>query len=412
MAGPSEPSVPFPSFDPSSLAPPGAMRALQGLRIIDAGQILAGPFGPTLLGDFGAEVLKIELPGERVRVEQRLNRAAEFRNKKSITLDLRKPEGRDLFLRLVAISDAVVENYTPGTFEKWGLGYEQLSAVNPGIILVRASGYGQDGPYRMRRGYDRIGMAFGGLLHLSGEPDGPPAHPGYMLADYMTAMFGALGLMFAVYNRDVAGTGRGQVIDASLYESMIRVSNTLAGEYALTGTVRNRQGTFRPWSVPGNQYETADGRWLLIIASSDRLTERLLETIGRTDMIGDPRFYQPEKPKHARILDDAIAAWVKTQTLAEAMEILVEAQVPVGPVNTIADLFTDEHVWHRRNIVSAPDAVHGTVYMPGVTPKLSETPGQIFAPAPEVGEHNTEIYQGLLKLTDEEMERLRTAKAI
>src|SRR5262249_44707640 len=158
-------------------------------------------------------------------------------------------------------------NYTPGTFERWGLGYDVLARANPRIILVRVSGYGQDGPYALRRGFDRTGMAFGGLLHVTGEPDGPPAHPGYMLAHYTTGMVNGLGLMFAVYHRDIVGTGRGQVVDASLYESVFRLSNTLAGEYALTGTVRNRQGTFRPWSVPANQYETADARWLLIIAS-------------------------------------------------------------------------------------------------------------------------------------------------
>jgi succinyl-CoA---D-citramalate CoA-transferase len=403
-----------PPPDGFSLVGPDAARALQGLRVIDAGQILAGPFGPTLLADFGAEVLKIELPGERVRVEQRLNRAAEYRNKKSITLDLRKPEGREVFFKLVKVSDAVVENYTPGTFEKWGLGFDKLSEVNPRIILVRVSGYGQDGPYAQRRGYDRIGMAFGGLLHLTGEPDGPPAHPGYMMADYMTGMFNALGLLMAVYNRDIAGTGRGQVVDASLYESMFRISNTLPGEYALTGKVRNREGTFRHWSVPGNQYRTADDRWILIIASSDRLTERLLETIGRQDMIDDPRFRQPEKAKveNARALDAAIGEWMATKTQEEAMQILLDAQVPFGPINTIADIFADEHIWHRHNIVAAPDPVHGTVYMPGVVPHLSGTPGAIYSPAPEVGQHNDEIYRGLLKLGDEDMVRLRDAGAI
>jgi succinyl-CoA--D-citramalate CoA-transferase len=406
-------SFPVPPPDEGyALASPDAPRALEGLRVIDAGQVLAGPFGPTLLADFGAEVIKIELPGEQVRPEQRLNRATESRNKKSITLDLRKPEGQELFLRLVATADAVVENYTPGTFEKWGLGYDRLSAVNPRIILVRVSGYGQTGPYRMRRGYDRIGMAFGGLLHLTGEPDQAPAHPGFMLADYLTGMFNALGLMMAVYNRDVAGTGRGQVVDASLYESIFRLSNTLPGEYALTGRVRDRTGTFRPWSVPGNQYRTRDDRWLLIIASSDRLTERLLETIGRADLIGDPRFDRQHKAEHARELDEIIAGWVATKTLAEAMEILEAAQVPFGPVNTIADLFADEQVWHRQNIVAAPDPVHKTVYLPGITPQLSGTPGAIYQPAPEVGQHNREIYQGLLKLTDEEMEHLRAVQAI
>ncbi len=389
-----------------------APRALQGLRVIDAGQVLAGPFGPTLLADFGAEVIKIELPGEKVRTEQRLNRAVESRNKKSVTLDLRKPEGRDLFLKLVAVSDAVVENYTPGTFEKWGLGYNELAAANPRIILVRVSGYGQDGPYAQRRGYDRIGQAFGGLLHLTGESGQPPAHPGYMLADYITGMFNALGLLMAVYNRDIGGSGRGQVIDASLYESIFRLSNTLAGEYALSGTVRDRLGTFRAWSVPGNQYRTADDRWLLIIASSDKLTARLLETIGRGDMVGDPRFTGTAKAQNAHLLDEVIAAWVETKTLAEAMEILVEAGVPFGPVNTIADIFADEHVWARQNIIAVPDPVHDVIYMPGIVPHLSMTPGAIYAPTPEIGQHNREVYQGMLHLSDDDFDRLQQASVI
>lgn len=396
---------------PSNEAPAGRP-ALAGLRVIDAGQVIAGPFGPSLLADFGAEVIKIELPGETVRPEQRLNRAVESRNKKSVTLDLRHPHGRELFLKLVAASDAVVENYTPGTFEKWGFSYERLAGVNPRIILVRVSGYGQTGLYAQRRGYDRIGQAFGGLLHVTGEPERPPAHPGFMLADYLTGMFNALGLMIAVYQRDIAGSGRGQVIDASLYESIFRLSSTIAGEFAMSGTVRNRAGTFRPWSVPANQYRTSDDRWLLIIASSPKLTDRLLETIERPDLIGDPRFTVENKAANAGALDDAIGAWVATKTLAEAMAILEAAQVPFGPVNTIADLFTDEHVWSRGNIAAVPDALHGTLYVPGVTPHLSETPGGIYAPAPEPGEHNREVYQGLLKLSDDEMARLQAAGAI
>ncbi|MFN8556713.1 MAG: CoA transferase [Dehalococcoidia bacterium] len=406
---PSRPPLPI---EMAGLAPPDAPRTLRGLRVIDVGQVIAGPFGPTLLADFGADVIKVEMPGERVRPEQRFNRAVEYRNKRSITLDLRLAEGRELFLKLVARSDAVVENFTPGTLEKWGLGYDRLATANPGIILVRVSGYGQDGPYAGRRGFDRIGQAVGGLLHVTGEPDRPPAHPGYMLADYITGMFNALGLMMAVYQRDIVGTGRGQVVDASLYESIFRMSNTIAPEYALDGVVRDRTGTFRAWSVPANQYQTADGRWLLIIASSDRLMERLLETVGRADLTGDPRFGRTQRAANAHLLDEVIAAWVKTKTLAEAMAVLEAAQVPFGPVNTIADIFADEQFAARRNLVATPDPVYGSVPIPGVVPKLSATPGAIYAPAPEVGQHNDEIYRGLLGISDEEMAHLRAVKAI
>jgi crotonobetainyl-CoA:carnitine CoA-transferase CaiB-like acyl-CoA transferase len=384
---------------------------LRGLRVIDAGQVIAGPFAATILGDLGAEVIRVELPGLVIEPEARLNRAVEHRNKRSITLDLRRPSGREVLLKLVAVSDAIVENYTPGSFEKWGLGYEQLRAVNPRIVLARASGYGQDGPYRLRRGYDRIGMAFGGLLHVTGEPERPPAHPGFMLADYLTGIFNALGIVSAVYERDVAGSGSGQVVDSSLYESILRLSSTIVGDYALTGTIRERAGTFRSWSVPANQYETADGRWLLIIASSDRLLARLLETIGRPDLIDEPRFSRDQRADHAAELDGVIADWVRTKPLTELTAILLEAQVPFGPINNAADIFADEHVRARENVVAVEDAVFDRLYVPGVTPKLSRTPGGVSAPA-EVGQHNDAVFRGLLHLTDEDLQRLRDEGAL
>src|SRR5579884_781564 len=266
---------------------------LAGLRVIDAGQIIAGPFGPTLLGDFGADVIKIEEPslaGRKPTARVALGRAVESRNKRSVTLDLRTPRGQELLKQLAAVSDVIVENYTPGTMERWGLGPDDLFAVNPRIVYVRVSGFGQTGPYRKKGGYDRIGMAFGGLLEVTGEPDGEPVHPGYMLADHVAGMMNALGTLIALYWRDALGGGVGQVIDVSLYEPMFRLSHNIAGEYAHDGTVRRRTGNTRNWTVPGQQFRTKDGRWALIIAPSDRLFIRLCQAMERPDLMVDPRF--------------------------------------------------------------------------------------------------------------------------
>ncbi|MHB8575687.1 MAG: CaiB/BaiF CoA transferase family protein [Dehalococcoidia bacterium] len=389
---------------------------LAGLRVIDAGQIIAGPFGPSLLADFGADVIKIENPelaDRELTPTVALGRAVESRNKRSVTLDLRTPRGQDLLRRLAAVADVLVENYTPGTMEKWGIGPEQLFAVNPRLVYVRVSGFGQTGPYRRKGGYDRVAMAVGGLLEVTGEPDGAPVHPGYMLGDHLAGTFNALGTMIALYWRDALGGQTGQVVDVSLYEPLFRVSHNIAGEYGRSGKVRKRAGNTRTWTVPGEQFRTADNRWALIIAPSDRLFIRLCQAMDRAELAADPRFSEVQhRQQHADEIHAEIRPWVLAHTLAEVIQILDDAQVPVGPIYGIDGIFADPHFEARENIVELPDANVGRAAMPGVVPKLSVTPGGFFNAAPRTGDDNEAVYGGLLSLSSAEIDDLRAANVI
>jgi crotonobetainyl-CoA:carnitine CoA-transferase CaiB-like acyl-CoA transferase len=269
---------------------------LAGLRVIDLGTVLAAPFAATLLADFGAEVIKVEIPGRGDTLRQlgplrdgaSLWFAADARNKRSITLDLRRPAGRKLLLRLVAVADALVENFIPGTLDGWGLDAATLRAANPRLVIAHASGYGQTGPYRGKAGYDRVGLAFGGLWHLTGEPDGAPMRPGTSMIDYTTGLFTALGLMMALYHRDAHG-GPGQEVDAALYETAFRLMEYTAVHYAAEGVVRSRAGNGGP-AVPSGAFRTRDGRWLMLAVAEDRMYGRLMRAIGRDDLAGDPRY--------------------------------------------------------------------------------------------------------------------------
>jgi crotonobetainyl-CoA:carnitine CoA-transferase CaiB-like acyl-CoA transferase len=391
--------------------------ALAGLRVIDAGQIIAGPFAATLLGEFGAEVIKVEQPriGDAARGPD--SASPEFlqnsRNKKSVTLDLRRPEGQTLFKRLAAKSDVVVENFLPGTMERWGLGYDDLSAVNPGIVMLRVSGYGQTGPYKHKYSFDRIGMAFGGLTYVTGFPDGPPVRPGYFIADYATGILGAFGVLVAIHERDVIGTGKGQMIDATLYESIWRMSGPLAANYARSGTVRERQGNTFPGVSPADQFETADGQYVVVHAGTDRVFERLAATIGRPELTSDPRFQgRAARAKRMDELHAIIGAWVRTLALAEVLEKLEAGGVPASPVYSIADIFRDPQFAARDNLITVPDSVLGELVEPGVVPRLSRTPGSVRGGAPRLGEHNEEIYRGLLEVPEDEYRRLCDAGVI
>lgn len=384
--------------------------ALSGVRVIDAGQIIAGPFTATLLGEFGAEVLKVEQPrvGDQGRGGEPLSPefAQNARNKKSITLDLHRPEGQALFKQLVAVADVVVENFRPGTMERWGLGYEDLAAVNPGIVMLRVSGYGQTGPYRHKYSFDRIGMAFGGLTYVTGYPDRPPVRPGFYIADYVTGLWGAFGVLAALHHRDHTD-GRGQMIDLSLYESVWRLSGSLAATYAATGVVRERQGNTMPGVVPAEQFETADGRYLVLHAGTDRVFQRLCAVMHRPDLAQAPRFARrSERVHHAAELHALIGAWVKTLTLEQALAALEAGGVPASAVYSIADIFQDPHVAARENLIRVADPTLGEMVQPGVVPKLSRTPGTVRHGAPRLGEHNEEVYLGLLDLPRAEYERL------
>jgi len=393
---------------------PGALR---GLRVLDCGQIIAAPFAACLLADFGADVIKVEQPGigDAYRGEQgsSFGWAADDRNKRSITLDLRRPEGQALLKRLVAVSDVVIENFLPGTMERWRLGYDELAAVNERLIMLRCSGFGQTGPYAQKYSFDRIGLAIGGMTYATGFADRPPARPGYFVADYGTGLFGAFAVLTAIYNRDIAQGGRGQMIDVSLYETVWKMSGTVAAQYASSGQIRERNGNTVPGVVPAEQFETADGRYVVVHAGTDRVFSRLCETIGRPELRTDPRFATPAaRRQHQDALHAEIAVWVRGLTQAECLGKLDAGGVPGSPVFNIADIFADPHFAARGNIVRVKDPLLGEVAQPGIYPHLSATPGTIRRPAPLLGDANAEIYGGLLGLAPDELAGLRQSGVI
>lgn len=384
--------------------------ALSGLRVLDAGQIIAGPVSAGLLGDFGAEVIKIEQPGEGDMF--RGNRSPVLwsllgRNKKSVTLNLSVPKGQELFKRLVAISDVVVENFMPGTMERWGLGYEELSSVNPGVVMLRISGYGQTGPYSRKPGLDRIGLAVGGITYVTGYPDHPPVRPGFMVADYATGMLGALGVLIAIHYRDVVGTGRGQMIDLALFETVFRMSGDMVGQYHREGIVQERMGNVLRGIAPADQWETKDGKWLVIQAGTDRLFHRLCKAMGQPELARDLRFSgRAERTRNQDAIQDIVGQWVKGHTLEEALAILEREAIPASTVYSVADIFQDPQYAAREDIIEVETPLGEKVKMPGIVPKLSLSPGAVFRAAPRLGEHNEEVYCGLLRLDREELERL------
>ena len=384
---------------------------LAGVRILDLGTRIAAPFAATLLADFGAEVIKVEVPktGDFMRSigpfadGYSLWWAVEGRGKKSITLDLRTAQGQALLKRLVAVSDVVVENFQPGTLEGWGLGYDTLRAINPRLILTRASVYGQTGPYRDRPGLDRNGIGFGGLLYLTGYPDRPPVRPGVIVSDYLTGVFNAFAIMLALYHRDVHGGG-GQWVDLALYESIFRILEHTAASYDRLGTVREREGNRLRNSAPLDNWETQDGQFLCIVAAGDALFPRLARAMGRADLLADPRFATlADRAANADAINAIVGDWVKRHTAAEVETILLAAQVPVTRAYSIADLFADPHYAAREDIATVDDPTIGPVRMQAVYPRLSATPGRIQRGAPKLGEHNRDVYGGLLGLDDAEI---------
>lgn len=390
---------------------------LAGLRVIDLATVVAGPIMATLLADFGADVIKVELPrrGDTLRTLGPVKDgtsywfAADARNKRGITLDLRTPRGRELLLKLVTIADALVENFVPGTLEEWQLGPEVLHAANPRLVIARVSGFGQTGPYRRLPGYDRVGAAFGGLWHLTGEPDGEPQRPGLSVVDYMTGMLTTIGTLVALYTRDAGGSGRGQVIDMALYEAVVRALEFTATHYSATGVVRNRVGNGGA-AQPAGAFRTCDGHWVLLIAGETRMFQRLMHAVERPDLADDPRFATNAGRAAAQeLLLGAIREWIAARDLATVMARLREADVPAAAGYTIADLMADPHVQARGNFVPVHDPDLGELAMQGVLPRLSETPGAIYRSAPRLGEHNREVYADLLGLSTAEIADLSEA---
>jgi crotonobetainyl-CoA:carnitine CoA-transferase CaiB-like acyl-CoA transferase len=393
---------------------------LAGLRVIDAGQMIAAPLACTMLADFGADVIKIEHPEQgdamRARPPEKEGKSLWWkvigRNKRNITLNLGKPEGRDLLLRLVKEADVLVENFRPGTFERWGLGYDVLSKINPRLVLVRVSGYGQTGPYAQRGGYGTVAEAFTGLPSFTGFPDGPPTlSSSYAQADSVAATFAALGAMFALHERQ--SSGRGQEVDVSLFEPLFRLIEFQTIAYDQLGFVRERIGNRSSTDSPRNAYRTRDDRYITISASTQKSFDRLVETMGMGELARDPRFTDGLlRQRNADVLDTIMAGWFLRHDFDEALRILEAGEVVSGPILTIAEIFKDPHYAARKAIVPVPDADFGEVRMQNAVPLLSRTPGEVRHTGAELGACNEEVWLGEMGLARDEFERLRAAKVI
>jgi crotonobetainyl-CoA:carnitine CoA-transferase CaiB-like acyl-CoA transferase len=396
---------------------------LSGIRVLDIGTLIAGPFAATMLGDFGAEIIKVEQPGrgDALRgspVDGKANRSGnwlvEGRNKKSITLNLRVPEGQALLKELIATADVLIENFTPGTLEKWGLGWDVVHALNPKLIMTRVSGYGQIGPYSKRSGYDRIALGFSGYMYPTGFPDRIPVRPAFATADYNTGTFAALATMFALYHRDAGGgNGEGQLIDQALYEAPFRITSDMMTMHAQTGENRERIGNRNPTFTPAGTFETKDGRYVQIAAGGDGVWPRLAKAMGQPELAEDPRYKTiGERMQRADEMEGMVGDWVRTQNFNEIEPLLVGLNVPFGGIYRAEDIAEDPHYEARQNIAHVPDEELGEVTMPGITPRMEGTPGRITHAGPPIGSHNAEIYGELLGKSDEEMAALTKAGVV
>jgi succinyl-CoA:(S)-malate CoA-transferase subunit B len=391
------------------------VRPLDGLKVIDVASFLAGPFCSTQLAEFGADVIKLELPkvGDALRrfgsitpSGDSLPWLSECRNKKSATLDLRKPEGAELLKALVKESDVLVENFQPGTLEGWGLGWDVLKEVNPRLIMVRITGYGQTGPYKGRPGFGRIGNAFGGLSYLAGYPDRPPVTPGSAtIPDYLAGLYGALGVLLA--REALAKTGRGQVIDIGLYEPIFRILDELAPSYHMKGYVRERMGPGTVNVVPHSHYPTSDGRWIAIACTSDKIFERLADAMGVPEFGGTGKWGTIKQREADRAkVDEYVGAWTARHTRDEVIATCEEHQVPCGSVYAIDEIFEDPQYKARENIKYFNDPRVGEYALPNVVPRLTDTPGSIDRLGPALGEHNDEVWGERIGLSKERMAEL------
>lgn len=390
------------------------MTPLSDLRVIEMGQLLAGPFCGQLYADFGAEVLKIEQPGNGDPMREwgrekphgkSLWWPVIARGKKSIELNAREPEGQDLIKKLVAQSDVLIENFRPGTMEKWGLGYDVLSAINPRLIMIRVSGYGQTGPYAQKAGYGAIGEAMGGLRYVVGDPGRPPARTGISIGDTLAATFACLGGLIALHARE--RTGRGQVVDSAIYEAVLAVMESLITEYDKAGYVRERTGPILPNVAPSNVYPVKGGLHVLIAANQDSVFARLARAMGRPELANDPRYAtHSARGVHQAELDALIGEWTADMEREELGRLLDEHGVPRGDIYRAPEMLQDAHFKAREAIIEIVHPVFGNLKMQNVAPRLSETPGQIRSSGPELGEHNAEVFGGLLGLDAQCMDSL------
>lgn len=414
MSQPDHETVTGPTPNPT---PGTADLPLRGVRVLDLGTLLAGPVAATLLGDFGAEVIKIEQPGVGDTLRggptkpgdpPRLYWLIEGRNKRSVTVNMREPEGQELIRRLAASADVVIENFTPGTLEEWGIGWEQLRAVNPRLIMVRVSGFGQTGPYSKRAGYDRIALGVSGYLYPTGYPDRPPVRPAFPTADYNTASYAAMAAMFALYERDVHG-GDGQMIDLALYEAPFRITADLVGAYRQKGENRERIGNRNPGFTPAGNFLTSDNRWLQIAAGGDGPWRRLCRAMGRPELADDERYVTSgRRNRRADELEELLRQWIAGRPFDELEELLADHNVPAGGILTAAEISDHPHFEARGNIATVDDGHGNEVAMPSVVPNLTGTPGRIRHAGQDLGQDTDAVLGELLGLSESEIDRLRS----
>jgi crotonobetainyl-CoA:carnitine CoA-transferase CaiB-like acyl-CoA transferase len=398
-----------------------ARAPLEGVRVLELGSFIAGPYCGQLLADYGAEVIKVEPPREgdamrRWGVALHHGRSLWWpviaRGKKSVTVDLRRPEGQEVARRLADRCDVLVENFRPGTMEEWGLGPEVLRQRNPGLVYVRISAFGQVGPYRDRPGFGAVAEAMGGLRYLVGYPDRPPPRFGVSIGDTLAGMFGALGALLALREREVNG-GRGQVVDVAIADAVLAVLESVIAECSVTGAVRERSGSVLPGVAPSNLYETADGRWVVVAANADGVFRRLCDAMGRPEWKADPRYATHEaRGAHQAELDSAIAEWVRSLPAEELLGLLERHGVPCGPVYSARDVLQDPHFRARGSLVEVENPGVGRVTMQAPVPRLADTPPVSPGPAPELGQHTDQVLQEVAGLRPEEVARLREAGVV
>ncbi|MGG0668670.1 CaiB/BaiF CoA-transferase family protein [Lederbergia citrisecunda] len=391
-------------------------KPLEGVKILELGNLVAAPYAGKLFAEFGAEVIKVEEPknGDPLRNWRVMHEDTsvwwyvQSRNKKSVTINLREPEGQEIVKTLIGKVDVVLENFKPGTLERWGLGYEEIQKVNPSAIFTRISGYGQTGPYKEKPGFGSVAEAIGGLRFLTGYPDRPPVRAGIAIGDMIAGLYAVIGTLMALRARDEDPEKKGQVVDVALYEAVFSLLEGILPEYDLTGLVRERTGSTLPGIAPSNTYKCADEKHIVIGGNGDRIFQRLMTAIGREDMANDPLYASNQgRADHAEFIDSVIEDWTLQHSMDEVRRILDEASVPVGPIYGINDIVNDGHYQARDMLkeIVLPDGVKMTV--PGIVPKLSETPGDIEWNGPILGAHNEEIYKDFIDLSEEEFKRLK-----
>ena len=386
---------------------------LTDVRVIELGTLIAGPFCGQLFGDMGAEVIKVEPPGtgDPMRAWGRglpVWWPVIARNKKSVTLNLREPRGQELLKDLAAHADVLIENFRPGTLERWGLDHAALSAVNERLVMVRVSGFGQTGPYARRAGYGSVGEAMGGIRYLAGDPDRPPSRVGLSIGDSLAATFACVGALAALHDRE--RTGKGQVVDSAIYEAVLAVMESTVPEYTQGGTIRGRSGAILPKTAPSNVYPTANGEMIVMGANQDSVFARLTEAMGQPALAIDPRYADHvARGEHQDELDEVIAGWTSTLEADPLLDVLERHGVPAGRIFRAPEMLTDPHFQARDAIVDVAHPLFERLKMQNVFPKLSRTQGTVRWPGPELGAHNAEVYRGLLGLSDDELAALGAA---